>query len=112
MLNFDPCSRTDKCSNQQSLRFSIQLVTNAVPETCYRLMWGVPSIPPDFIYEVAVASNPSLENQITNLIHKTDSVPNDKYLKGPINHELVTFIEELTQLQDKCACGMNFILED
>ena len=103
MLDFDPRSRTDKCLNQQSLRSSIQLLTNAVPETCYRLMWGVNPTPPDFIYEVEVASNPSLEDQVTKLIHKTDSVPDDKYLNGPIDHELVTFIEELTQLQDKCT---------
>ena len=60
-------------------------------------------IPPDFIYEVKVASNPSLEDQVTNLIHMTDSVPENKYLNGPIYHVLVTFIEELTQLQDKCT---------
>ncbi len=102
MLDFDPRAVGDRSINEAVLKENVKQLANMVPDTCLRLMWGVHPPPPNFDNEVEIESKPSLEQQAQRLVMQAGLVSLELLL-GPLDSELVEFIDEFTHEQDKCT---------
>lgn len=100
MLDFDPRTVEDRSCDVTTLRAQVQQLTATVPDTCLRQVWGVHPPPPDFIAEVIVECNATLEQQAEAQVYEVGMVP-VAMLTQRLDGELIQFIDELTQLQDK-----------
>ncbi len=102
MLDFDSRATEDRSCDVATLRAQVQQLTATVPDTCLRLLWGVHPTPPDFIAEVEVVCNQTLDQQAQAQVYQVGLVPAD-LLTQKLDSTLIQFIDELTQQQDKCS---------
>jgi hypothetical protein len=100
MVHFDPRSADDRQHDEHNIMASIQQLTDAEPNTCLRLMWGIHPMPPDFTEEIELECMPTMDQQTDRL--KLYVGMGAAFPSGQLDEELVSHIEHITRQQDKC----------